>query len=306
MAMADVATDRTTHQQVQMSVRRHCCNAYAIGGKMLAALIAISGVGIAVVVYAVWATIQLRAEVRDQTVAAVIAKMMVDSWNESYSLRAPVRDLTTNEARMKKRVMIDLETMAVTKDAAIIQLGAVVFHPTTPEYMGPLVECVGERFGVNITLESCLAAGLMTDESTTAWWERPEQIEAFRTTQEQSMPLREALIEFRKWCLADTDPENIEPWANGTSFDLAILETAYRKLGIPMPWRFFNERDYRTMKSLWRDVKRPEFDGVKHNATDDAVNQAVHMLAIIQHIDRLEMASRSKIDNTHLEGNHAI
>lgn len=262
---------------------------------MIFALIAIGLLGIAAMIYAVWATMRLREDEDDAASARMLAKMIADSWMESYPA-LPVYSVITKEVtKMKKRIMIDLETMAVSKDAAIIQLGAAVFRPTTPEYTGSLYEFVGEKFGVSITLQSCRDAGLATDESTTAWWARPEQMEAFRTTQAHALDLRDALVMFRTWCLADTDPEDIEPWANGTSFDLAILETAYRKLGIPIPWKFFNERDYRTMKSLYRDVQKPPFEGTKHNATDDAVNQSVHLLAIMQHIDRMDMNSRPQV-----------
>lgn len=262
---------------------------------MLIALVCVSIVGIAAIAYAVWKTIQCRADERDALAAGELARIIAESFSDvPFSVKTPMAPastqarLTTSEKTMKKRIMIDLETLSVTKSAAIIQLGAVVFRPCPLEYTGPLEDFVFERFGVNVTLQSCIDAGLVTDDATIAWWQRPEQLEAFRTTQSLSVDLRDALIMFRTWCLADTDVEDIEPWANGTSFDLAILETAYRKIGIPMPWKFFNERDYRTMKSLWRDVKKPDFTGTKHNATDDAANQAVHLIAILQGIESAE------------------
>jgi hypothetical protein len=193
---------------------------------------------------------------------------------------------------MKKLVMIDLETMGTSKNAAIIQIGAAEFRFTTPEFTGSLREFVLNRFCANVTLQSCIDAGLRVDESTREWWQLPENKEAFETTQEHAMPLRESLTQLRRWLLCDTNPEDIEPWANGTSFDMAILETAYRKLSLPMPWKYFNERDYRTMKTLWRSVEKPEFNGVKHSASDDAANQAVHLIAIVQHIDSAEQFLR--------------
>ena len=72
--------------------------------------------------------------------------------------------------------------------------------------------------------------------------------------------------------------DNVQPWGNGASFDIAILDHAFpRILNKPAPWKFWNVRDVRTVKELATGIVR--FDdkmkqGVAHTALDDAVHQA--------------------------------
>jgi len=47
------------------------------------------------------------------------------------------------------------------------------------------------------------------------------------------------------------------------------------------PWYFWNDRCYRTMKSLYPQIPM-ERDGVHHNALDDAISQARHLMAILK------------------------
>ena len=72
-------------------------------------------------------------------------------------------------------------------------------------------------------------------------------------------------------------------WAHGSTFDITMLDPAYRKVfGVNyfIPWHWRKVRDTRTL--LWLvpgDVrhlkfKRAEITAVKHNALDDAVSQA--------------------------------
>lgn len=189
----------------------------------------------------------------------------------------------------KKAVMIDLETMSVTKKAAILSIGAVTFDPRL--FTQPHKEVEYDSFYANVSLASCEEIGLVTDSSTMEWWERPSQVEAWQSLQVNQLNIRVALLSLRRWLLGDTDIENIEVWANGTSFDLAILETAYLFCELPHPWKFFNERDYRTMKMLYSDVERSQFLGRKHNALDDAAFQAAHLMKIMRHIHSLNIAA---------------
>lgn len=173
-----------------------------------------------------------------------------------------------------KRVMIDLETLAISKDAAIMSIGAAVFDLHA--------ETVLDEWVQNVDVMSCAEYGLVTDSSTMEFWRRPENAEAFGEMGKDAVHLRDALEMLRAWLLRNVDKEDVEPWANGTSFDLAILEVAFNRVRLPLPWKFYNERDYRTMKCMYRDVAKPEFKGTKHNALDDARFQAEHLLRIIK------------------------
>jgi len=173
-----------------------------------------------------------------------------------------------------KRIMIDLETMGVTKRAAIMSIGAVAFDVEA----GRIVD----EWCINVNVQDCLSCGLITDKTTEEFWSRPENAGALASLSVGTVDLKVALSNLRGWVLRDADKEDIEPWANGTSFDLAILEVAYEMVSLPIPWKFFNERDYRTVKRLYHEVPKPGFAGLKHNALDDARFQAEHLMRIFK------------------------
>lgn len=61
----------------------------------------------------------------------------------------------------KRHIMIDLETMGVRPSSAVVSIGCVEFMQTD----------VISVFYTPVSLESCLKAGLTTDESTVKWWQ---------------------------------------------------------------------------------------------------------------------------------------
>jgi hypothetical protein len=90
--------------------------------------------------------------------------------------------------------------------------------------------------------------------------------------------LAEALREFSKF-IEFTGGRDILLWGNGAAFDNVILASAYRALRLTPPWKFYNDRCYRTMKAAYSDVKMPR-TGTHHNALDDAISQANHLIEI--------------------------
>lgn len=169
-----------------------------------------------------------------------------------------------------KHIMIDLETMGLRPDAAIISIGAVHFNATE----------VVSKFYTPVSLASCLAAGLTQDQSTVDWWAKqsPEARAAWQT--EDAPSFEDAMIKFTGW-VREVGPEReIAPWGNGPDFDLVILTSAYRALHAETPWRFYNHHCFRTMKNLFI-VGAPPRAGTHHNALDDAMHQVAHLQTIL-------------------------
>lgn len=173
-----------------------------------------------------------------------------------------------------KHVMIDLETMSNLSNAAIVALGAVEFDLTEAT--------LGRTFYTPIDLESSVEAGCMMDAGTVLWWLNQSE-EARRVFAEESADLTSALEQFSDWLSKCNVPANkICIWGNGANFDNVILAHAYRQCGIEQPWLFINDRCYRTVKNLFHHIKM-ERSGIHHNALDDAVSQAKHLIAIASH-----------------------
>lgn len=165
-------------------------------------------------------------------------------------------------------LMIDLETMGAAFNAPIVTIGACFFDPDTGE--------IGPKFYRAIDMDDAFRFGRV-DGNTVKWWMK------------QSDAAREAAIKGEAQlgtALEDLSAfyargRNAQPWGNGATFDITILEHAYaRCLGTKAPWDFWNVRDVRTIVEIAKGIcERPRVfgKGTAHNALDDAVFQAEYV-----------------------------
>src|ERR1700731_2020740 len=107
-----------------------------------------------------------------------------------------------------------------------------------------------------------------------------EAQEVFTDPEAVTLPL--ALDAFTDWM--NSRPYTL--WGNSASFDCGLLADAYKACGKEIPWRFYREGCYRTIKNLSgaRDVKLDRI-GTHHNALDDAISQAQHMQLICKKLN---------------------
>lgn len=169
------------------------------------------------------------------------------------------------------KIMLDLETMGSKPGAAIISIGAVFFSPK---------DGLGETFHERIDLESAVKAGLKMDASTVKWWMEQSK-EAQAVMRPGAMPLEAALELLTDFVNANADSTEVEVWGNGSDFDNVLLGAAYEACSLKAPWKFYRGRCFRTLKNLPGAPKAPKFAGTKHDALDDAKNQATHAIAIL-------------------------
>ena len=172
-------------------------------------------------------------------------------------------------------VMLDIETLDTSTSAVILSIGAVKFDIEKP---GVLLEAFHEH----IDIDTCVASGRTMSGNTILWW--LEQSEAARTKllAATRIPLNDALLKLSTFIGRDD-----RVWGNGAAFDNAILADAYRKANIPLPWRYYNDRCYRTLKNMYPDVAKPDTGGVDHDALDDAVKQALHLQNIFEYMNKV-------------------
>ncbi len=89
--------------------------------------------------------------------------------------------------------------------------------------------------------------------------------------------LPSVLINFSNW-LGHGDLKHTRVWGNDPSFDITILENAYRACNISIPWQYYNIGCVRTIASLaavkkcvkYIDRNRPTLE---HDALSDAIAQ---------------------------------
>lgn len=167
-------------------------------------------------------------------------------------------------------IMIDLETMGTDADAAIVAIGAVAFGENG---------VFGEPFYARVSLQSAIENGGTVTASTINWWIQQSE----QAREEITQPGREighALDDFTTWidalCFGDS-PAGV--WGNGAAFDNVILRTAFERSNRTPPWKFWADRCFRTLRAMRPDVPMGR-QGVHHNALDDAITQATHVVAL--------------------------
>ncbi|EFG4533021.1 exonuclease [Escherichia coli] len=181
----------------------------------------------------------------------------------------------TSTSRLWHHLMIDIETMGKNPDAPIISIGAIFFDPQTGD-MGP-------EFSKTIDLET---AGGVIDRDTIKWWLKQSR-EAQSAIMTDEIPLDDALLQLREFIDENSGEFFIQVWGNGANFDNTILRRSYERQGIPCPWRYYNDRDVRTIVELGKAIDFDArtaipFEGERHNALDDARYQAKYVSAIWQ------------------------
>lgn len=168
-------------------------------------------------------------------------------------------------------VMLDLETMGNGAQAAIIAIGAVEFDIQSKE--------IGSRFYSVIDLASAVEAGGLIDPSTVLWWMKQSE-EARSAFARRGENISTVLMQFSAWVDDNCGRDNVRMWGNGAAFDNTILASAYLRNKTQQPWRFWNDRCYRTIRAQYptAEMKRA---GTHHNAVDDAESQARHLIFML-------------------------
>lgn len=175
-----------------------------------------------------------------------------------------------NENQIVDSIMIDLETLATGPNAGLIQIGAIAFNSRTGQ-------AKSEPFEVDVDLISALMAGGEVDGSTVRWWQdqggpnlkRPKEVRA-------------ALHELSAWFKKYPDAKRV--WAQGPSFDTAVLEGYFRRLGMKQPWSYNAARDTRTVYDLARERgwQKPEGTEPVHEGLEDCRRQVICLMSALR------------------------
>ena len=162
--------------------------------------------------------------------------------------------------------MLDLETFGTSRDAAIVSIGAVKFDLETFE-----VDPAG--FHVKINPHDPKLGTI--DASTVMWWlEQSEEARNALITGEKIL-LDQAQARFLEWL--GPNARDTLLWSNGPSFDSVLLQDSFKRVGLfPWPFRYSNDRDFRTIRDIAEMTCDMEWDSTvtAHDALADAKRQA--------------------------------
>jgi exodeoxyribonuclease VIII len=156
-------------------------------------------------------------------------------------------------------VMIDIETLGTKANSVITSISAVRFSMETGVIVAELE--------VYVDIDSCLKYGLEIDGSTLKWW--ASQPNVAESIPDDCKDLKKSLKILSKFITKDD-----KVWGNSNRFDLGVLDNAYQKTGLSLPWNFRKERDVRTLVSFKPEIKENlEFKGTRHRGMDDLKHQ---------------------------------
>ena len=170
-------------------------------------------------------------------------------------------------------LQIDVETMGMPPDGALLSIGAVFFDLQTCK--------LGPTFNQTINLATAVRDGGTLNPSTIMWWLGQSQ-EARDAVRFSAFDIRSVLTDFSAFIAEHSAHKSVRPWGNSSTFDLTIVGSAYKRSGITQPWHFTNERCFRTVRNMYPQVEYDyESKGTgAHNALADAIFQAEHLFKI--------------------------
>lgn len=170
--------------------------------------------------------------------------------------------------------MIDLEGLGTGPDTTILTIAAQAFDPFGEQDFK-------QQYYARVTLES--QENRSIQQGTIDWWATQPAAARDEAFNEQGrIPLDQALDELGKliW-------HSKRIWAQGPTYDMNILEHAYKSYGKPIPWQFYAVRDSRTVFSLWPDLPKPP---TSHHALEDCRRQIVLLQTTLKHFNIKELA----------------
>lgn len=158
--------------------------------------------------------------------------------------------------------MIDLETLGTRPGSVILQIGAVRFKPCAD----PGTEIQDQRKWT-LHIENQRRYGFTIDGETIAWWMRQSDDARALFAERDVCPLKDALEDLSAFATG------LGIWSHGASFDIPMLEEAYKRYGLRAPWHHKAVRDTRTL--FWLQEPKWPNNQNKHDALADAMCQAL-------------------------------
>ena len=171
-------------------------------------------------------------------------------------------------------VMVDIEGLATGPETTILTIAAQEFDPLERGLLG-------RDFYVRVDLES--QEGRTIEQGTIDWWAtQPKEVREEAFNEQERVPLRDALQGLHRiiW-------HSKRVWSQGPTYDMNILEHAYKSLAMPLPWRYYSVRDSRTLFGL---VPSLEKYPASHHALEDCRRQIQLLWDALEYLNIKELA----------------
>ena len=151
-------------------------------------------------------------------------------------------------------------------------------------FASTLKDAVAAVFGWNRELlEGRTTESRQWRETVDPWWAtQPVAARDEAFNEEGRIPLDQALDELGKliW-------KSKRVWAQGPTYDMNILEHAYKSYDKSIPWQFYAVRDSRTVFGLWPNLPKPP---TSHHALEDCRRQIALLQETLRYLKVKELS----------------
>ena len=151
-------------------------------------------------------------------------------------------------------VMVDIETLGTEPGCVVLTVGACTMQKNPEDRM---------VYSAALDWEAQVKSGRAVNPGTLKWWMDQSPAARAEAFEGDRVPVQDFADDFARWWQS-VGAERI--WSHGSSFDVPILESL-----APMPWKFWNARDTRTLYSFAGVT--PKRGNDHHHALADAMVQ---------------------------------
>lgn len=174
-------------------------------------------------------------------------------------------------------IVLDLETLSTQPNALVLSIGAIALNKH-----GQVLPSSEFHLALNQQEQH---KRRHTDPDTVKWWNErtcdAAKAASFSATTTQQAFVANALDAFSNYVDQWASRNSVCIWGNGCSFDNVILASLYQDWHKTAPWKFWNDRDMRTVTAIFPALKLMAFEGIKHHALDDAHHEAKQLAKAI-------------------------
>ena len=170
--------------------------------------------------------------------------------------------------------MIDIEGLATGPETTILTIAAQEFDPLDRDRFG-------RDYYVRVDLES--QEGRTIEQGTIDWWAtQPVAVRDEAFSEQDRVPLGMALQGLHRmvWHARRV-------CAQGPTYDMNILEHAFKSLQMPLPWKYYAVRDSRTVFALCPNLERYP---ASHHALEDCRRQILLLWDALESLNIKEIA----------------
>lgn len=178
----------------------------------------------------------------------------------------------------KLNVMVDCETLSTDISRGLVLSVAIV--PFTLNRMEDVPkDAPSQMFYFNI--DDSIAHGRVIDNQTLNWWYTGERKQQYYAMLQSIDKFGKGFVDGWKavyyHLAALAEKYTLIMWSRGTDFDFPLIESSIRMAGItkPMPYRYYNKCDQRTVCKLAEQLAKLDMSNnlPMHDAYDDCLKQ---------------------------------